>query len=65
MSKVMSLHDAVAKYVHDGDSISFGDTNIEKPGREAVGKAITEMRANRPLTASWKAEVEADWRERK
>ena len=32
---------------------------------KAVGKAISEMRANRPLTASWKAEVEADWRKRK
>ena len=31
---------------------------------EAVGKAITELRCNRPITSSWKEDVERDWRER-
>jgi hypothetical protein len=31
---------------------------------EAVGKAITELRCNRPITSSWKEGVERDWRKR-
>lgn len=42
LSKVMSLHDAVAKYVHDGDSISFGGFTTNRKPYAAVHEILRQ-----------------------
>lgn len=40
MSKVMSLHDAVEKFVHDGDAISLGGFTTNRKPYAAVHEIL-------------------------
>ena len=42
MSKVMSLHDAVAKFVHDGDAISLGGFTTNRKPYAAVHEILRQ-----------------------
>ncbi|WP_315283770.1 CoA-transferase, partial [Fusobacterium hwasookii] len=42
MSKVMSLHDAIAKYVESGDSLCFGGFTTNRKPYAAVYEIIRQ-----------------------
>ena len=55
MSKVMSLHDAVEKFVHDGDAISLGGFTTNRKPYAAVheilrqGSSLSDNRRLMPM----------------
>lgn len=58
MDKVMSLHDAVEKYVHSGDTISFGGFTTNRKPYAVVGEI---MRQGQKDFTVWAGPAGGDW----
>ncbi len=57
-NKVMSLHDAIAKYVHDGDQISFGGFTTNKKPQAAVREILRQGQKDFIV---WAGPAGSDW----
>ena len=58
MNKVMSLHDAVAKYVESGDSICFGGFTTNRKPYAAVGEILRQGQTDFTV---WAGPAGGDW----
>lgn len=57
-NKVMSLHDAIATYVHDGDQISFGGFTTNKKPQAAVREILRQGQKD---FIAWAGPAGSDW----
>lgn len=58
MNKVYTLHDAVAKFVEDGDCISFGGFTTNRKPYAAVGEILRQGQGNFTV---WAGPAGGDW----